>query len=136
MVDIAVARLGAKQRPEGANAVDGLLALAADSERRPFIGWSLEAKLAAWEVQFRELGGGSSSLRNELADAARRHGFGRILRRLENEDRSPLSQPHTSRRASPNSRASLRAVKFGPVPESASRRRHGELSDSTSWGVE
>ena len=81
-----MARLGAKEGPDGTNAVDRLLVLAEDAERRHFIGWSLEAKLAAWEVQFRQLGGSSSSLRNELADTARRHGFGRILRRLENEE--------------------------------------------------
>jgi len=86
MVDIAVARLGAKQRSDGANAVGRLLALAADAERRHFIGWSLEAKLAAWEIQSRQLGDGSSSLRNELSDTARRHGFGRILRRLKKEE--------------------------------------------------
>jgi DNA-binding winged helix-turn-helix (wHTH) protein/tetratricopeptide (TPR) repeat protein len=86
IVDIALARLGAKERTDGTNAVDRLLVLAEDAERRHFTGWSLEAKLAAWEVQFRQLGGSSSSLRNELADTARRHGFGRILRRLENEE--------------------------------------------------
>ena len=86
IVDIAMARLDAKERPDGTNAVDRLLVLAEDAERRHFIGWSLEAKLAAWEVQFRQLGDGSSSLRNELADTARRYGFGRILQRLENEE--------------------------------------------------
>ena len=135
IVDIAIARLGAKQRPDGANAVDRLLALAKDAERRQFIGWSLEAKLAAWEVRFRQLGDGSSSLRNELADAARRYGFGRILRRLESEDSPSLHHPRTSPRASPNSRTSLHTVKFAPVPESACRRSHGGSSDSTSWGV-
>ena len=84
VVDIALAQLGSKQRPDAAAAVDRLLALAADAERRRFVGWSLEAKLAAWELQSEQPGGGMM-LRKEIERSARAHGFGRILRRIQDD---------------------------------------------------
>ena len=45
-VDIALARLGT---PEG-EAVQKLLRLSADAEQRHFVGWALEARLAAWQL--------------------------------------------------------------------------------------
>ena len=82
IVDIALAQLGSKERPNAAAAVDRLLALAADAERRRFVGWSLEAKLAAWELQSEQPGGGLM-LHKEIERIARVHGFGRILRRIQ-----------------------------------------------------
>ena len=49
MVDIALARLasGGQQRSE---AVAKLRELASDAQRRHWIGWSLEARLAEWQI--------------------------------------------------------------------------------------
>jgi hypothetical protein len=55
------------------------LALARDAGRRHFIGWSLEAKLAAWELVHAR---GASTARpphDSIEKSARQHGFGRIL---------------------------------------------------------
>jgi hypothetical protein len=47
VVDIALAQIGVRT---DAVTVDKLLALAADAERRGFIPWALEARLAAWRL--------------------------------------------------------------------------------------
>ena len=78
MVDIALARLaGADQRSV---AVDRLKELASDAERRHWIGWSLESKLAEWQIL---TGQGNKSeasqTRADLEKAARALGFKRIL---------------------------------------------------------
>ncbi len=86
-VDIALARLAGETRNDGA-AVEKLLALAADAERRHWVGWSLEAKLAAWEL-LHARGADSaaaSALRLEIETIARQHGFGRILKILKWRD--------------------------------------------------
>ncbi len=49
VVDIAMARIGDAAHADPKSA-ERLLALAADAEHRHWLGWSLEAKLAAWEL--------------------------------------------------------------------------------------
>jgi DNA-binding winged helix-turn-helix (wHTH) protein/Tfp pilus assembly protein PilF/TolB-like protein len=85
MVDIALARLGDPAHADAAAAASKLLALAADAEQRQFLAWSLEAKLAAWEL-LRASGTGSAAaqaLRAQIERTAREHGFGRILNILQ-----------------------------------------------------
>jgi DNA-binding winged helix-turn-helix (wHTH) protein/tetratricopeptide (TPR) repeat protein/TolB-like protein len=79
VVDIALAQVGAPTDPA---TVNKLLALAADAERRQFVPWALEARLAAWRVLQGQRMDTRDALRVEIARAARRHGFGRILRLL------------------------------------------------------
>jgi hypothetical protein len=85
VVDIALARLPTATHPSEA-APDRLLALAADAERRQWLGWSLEAKLAAWELLYASGVGGAEPLRREIEKTARHHGFGRILKLLQDSD--------------------------------------------------
>jgi hypothetical protein len=78
-VDIALAQVRglAGDRP---SAIAALRELAADASRRRWLGWSLEAKLAA--VQ---LAGGDHQIarqRAELTASARKAGYGWIVRRL------------------------------------------------------
>lgn len=65
--------------------VDKLLALARDAEQRHWLGWSLEAKLAAWELLHTQGtdSAAANALRLEIATTARQHGFGRILNLLQ-----------------------------------------------------
>ena len=89
-VDIALARLAAARRGDPA-AVAALLELAADAERRRFLCWSLEAKLAAWQLlAARGSPARAAALRRELEGQARTHGYGRILQLLH---AGPLSAP-------------------------------------------
>ena len=88
VVEIATARL-ANQSGAGPKSVDRLLALAADAEQRHWLGWALEAKLAAWELLHERHAGGADSLRRDIESGARRHGFGRILRLLAQHDATP-----------------------------------------------
>ncbi len=81
MVDIALARLDEQASNESA-AADKLLALARDAERRHFIGWSLEAKLAAWELLHARGASTAPPLHDAIEKSARQHGFGRILNLL------------------------------------------------------
>jgi DNA-binding winged helix-turn-helix (wHTH) protein/tetratricopeptide (TPR) repeat protein len=86
MVDIALARLGDPAHPDPSAAADKLLALGADAGRRHFLAWSLEAKLAAWELQHAQTAAGgaaASALHLEIETTARQHGFGRILKLLQ-----------------------------------------------------
>ena len=78
-VDIVAAQFGASgvatQDP-----LTQLMALAADAERRHWVTWSLEAKLAAW--QFAKAHGDKTTaarLGTELQTSAAAHGMGRIL---------------------------------------------------------
>jgi tetratricopeptide (TPR) repeat protein len=78
LVDIALARLdGPDQRSA---AVDRLRELAGDAERRRWIGWSLESKLAEWQI-LTALGRSpeASETRVDLETTARALGFKRIL---------------------------------------------------------
>lgn len=85
VVDIALARLGGASRADTKSA-DRLLALAADAEQRHWLSWALEAKLAAWQLLRSGHAKGAAQLRQDIEDSARRHGFGRILRLLEQPD--------------------------------------------------
>jgi hypothetical protein len=86
-----LAQLPATPR-ENPAAVEQLLALAADAERRQWISWSLEAKLAAWEVLHARGSSGALALQRDLESTARKYGFGRIVNRLHRYDH--LGEPH------------------------------------------
>ncbi|HEV2285993.1 MAG TPA: tetratricopeptide repeat protein, partial [Steroidobacteraceae bacterium] len=85
MVDIALARIGNAGRADPQSS-ERLLALAADAERRHWLGWSLEAKLAAWELLRAQRADSAPALRREIESTARHYGFGRILRLLARDD--------------------------------------------------
>ena len=85
VVDIAVARLSDASHANP-QAADRLLALAADAEQRHWLSWALEAKLAAWQLLRARRASGAARLRQDIENTARRHGFGRILRLLEQPD--------------------------------------------------
>lgn len=80
-VDIAVAQLAANTPRD---AIARLTALSADAERRHWLGWSLEAKLAAWQLAAahseRTV---AERLKAELRKEASAHDMGRILARLQ-----------------------------------------------------
>jgi TolB-like protein/Tfp pilus assembly protein PilF len=78
LVDIALARLaGADQRTV---AVDRLRELASDAERRRWIVWSLESKLAEWQILTSQGNKPQASeIRADLEKTARALGFKRIL---------------------------------------------------------
>jgi DNA-binding winged helix-turn-helix (wHTH) protein/TolB-like protein/Tfp pilus assembly protein PilF len=80
VVDIALAQIGA--RTDAANA-QKLLTLATDAERRQFVPWALEARLAAWRLLQLRGTGAQDALRGEIEKTARQKGFGRILRLLQ-----------------------------------------------------
>jgi hypothetical protein len=81
VVDIALAQIGARN---DAARVERLLTLADDAEQRQFIPWALEARLAAWQLlRTRGAGAAPDALRVEIEKSARRRGFGRILRLLQ-----------------------------------------------------
>jgi DNA-binding winged helix-turn-helix (wHTH) protein/tetratricopeptide (TPR) repeat protein len=86
VVDIALARLGNPAHAD--SAADKLLALAADAERRHFIAWSLEAKLAAWELLHASSTdrAAAQALRAQIEKSAHEHGFGRVLKKLRRLD--------------------------------------------------
>jgi len=64
----------------GLAAVAALMEMAADAERRRFLCWSLEAKLAAWQLlQAQGQPARAAALGRELEGQAREHGYGRIL---------------------------------------------------------
>jgi hypothetical protein len=93
VVDIALARLGDPAQSDTRVAANKLLALAGDAERRHFIGWALEAKLAAWELLRVHDAGAADALRAQIENTARERGFGRImmlLRRHDGEHRAAL----------------------------------------------
>ena len=80
VVDIALAQVGART---DTGAVKKLLALATDAEQRQFVPWVLEARLAAWRLLQTRGTGAPDTLRGEIENTARHHGFGRILRLLQ-----------------------------------------------------
>jgi hypothetical protein len=80
VVDIALAQIEARK---DAATVDKLLALAADAERRHFVAWALEARLAAWRLLRTQEGGAPDALRGQIEKTARHLGFGRILKLLQ-----------------------------------------------------
>jgi hypothetical protein len=86
VVDIALARLGDPAQSDTSVAANKLLALAGDAERRHFIGWALEAKLAAWELMQARDAGAADTLRAGIENTAREHGFGRVMKLLRRHD--------------------------------------------------
>jgi tetratricopeptide (TPR) repeat protein len=90
LVDIALARLasGGQQRSE---AVAKLHELASDAQRRHWIGWSLEAKLAEWQILKSEGNEAAASrARADLEAAAHARGFNRIIALLNNPQQAAL----------------------------------------------
>jgi eukaryotic-like serine/threonine-protein kinase len=83
VVDIALAQIGART---DAGTLEKLLALAADAEQRQFVSWALEARLAAWRLLQTRGTAAPDALRGEIEKIARQHGFGRILRLLQQPD--------------------------------------------------
>jgi DNA-binding winged helix-turn-helix (wHTH) protein/tetratricopeptide (TPR) repeat protein len=88
VVDIALDRLGDPAHADATAAADKLLALAADAERRHFLAWSLEAKLAAWELLHASSTdrAAAQALRAQIEKSAHEHGFGRVLTKLRRLD--------------------------------------------------
>jgi DNA-binding winged helix-turn-helix (wHTH) protein/TolB-like protein/Tfp pilus assembly protein PilF len=80
VVDIALAQIGART---DAVSAQKLLTLATDAERRQFVPWALEARLAAWRLLQLRGTGAQDALRGEIEKTARQKGFGRILRLLQ-----------------------------------------------------
>lgn len=80
-VDIALGEVAARQNSAE---VGQLLELADDAERRHFIAWAAEARLAALQVMQgnKERVPSAQALRVKLEHDAQRDGFGRVLRRL------------------------------------------------------
>ena len=66
-----------------------LLRLGADAEQRHFVGWALEARLAAWQLAHASGSAQAAGLRASLQQQARAHGYGRILRLLDQPPRVP-----------------------------------------------
>jgi DNA-binding winged helix-turn-helix (wHTH) protein/tetratricopeptide (TPR) repeat protein len=97
-VDIALAQLAADPRQPGnmfappADSIGRLRDLAADAERRQWIAWSLEAKLAEWQaLKTRGDEHNATLLGGSLQAAARARGFGRIVA-LMNAPRRPAAK--------------------------------------------
>lgn len=86
-VDIALDQLDADRSNTD---VRKLLELATDAERRHFVAWSLEARLAAWRIlRSRGCGNSAEVLRKQLEADAGRGGFQRVLNRLHGNARGP-----------------------------------------------
>jgi len=78
-VDIALAEIGSGPRSH-AEMIAALEDLAADAERRHWLGWSLESSLAAWRLaRDSHDAPAAARLRERIELQARKHGFGRIL---------------------------------------------------------
>jgi DNA-binding winged helix-turn-helix (wHTH) protein/tetratricopeptide (TPR) repeat protein len=82
-VDVALAVLRARAGDKAA--IEDLRALAKDAEARHWLGWSLESRLAAYEVLAAHHDPAAAPLRAEIASSAREHGFGWVLTRLGDE---------------------------------------------------
>jgi tetratricopeptide (TPR) repeat protein len=86
-VDIALAQLAdtAQQRDE---VIAHLQELALDAERRHWMNWSLEAKLAEWQIQKAgEDTAAAARTRADLQEQAGQRGFGRIIGLLNAQSR-------------------------------------------------
>jgi hypothetical protein len=79
-------RLDRDAREDTTVATQRLLALAADAEHRRFIGWALEARVAAWQLLHERQAAAARALREDIEKSARQHGFGRILTLLAHGD--------------------------------------------------
>jgi DNA-binding winged helix-turn-helix (wHTH) protein/tetratricopeptide (TPR) repeat protein/TolB-like protein len=76
VVDIALAELG---DGPSATTAEHLRELALDAERRHFVAWSLEAKLAEWRLLSSQGSRAAIKARKALEAEARKRGFNRIL---------------------------------------------------------
>ena len=85
-VDIALAQLP-QPAGENANQVERLTQIAAAAQDRHWVSWSLEAQLAAWEVQRRSDAKAALRLQREMETTAEKYGFGRIVNRLHRHER-------------------------------------------------
>jgi tetratricopeptide (TPR) repeat protein len=90
LVDIALAQLAVGSEERSA-ALARLRELAIDAQRRHFLTWSLEAKLAEWQM-LRSQGDAAAAakLRTDLEVEARKHGFRRIIALLDAPPHSRL----------------------------------------------
>jgi len=88
VVDIALALLGDASHADSRSA-DRLLVLAADAERRHWVSWALEAKLAAWMLLRVQPGNRADGLRRDIESTAGRCGFGRILKLVARAESNP-----------------------------------------------
>jgi DNA-binding winged helix-turn-helix (wHTH) protein/tetratricopeptide (TPR) repeat protein len=80
VVDVALAMLRARNGDKAA--IGDLRALAKDAEARHWVGWSLESRLAAYEVLAARHDPAAAPLRAEISSAAREPGYGWVLTRL------------------------------------------------------
>ncbi len=83
IVDIVSAQLGFADGRHR-DAIARLNALAVDAAHRHWLRWSLEARLAAWQLA--QSNGdriSAAQLRKDLEDVARKHDMGRILARIQ-----------------------------------------------------
>lgn len=91
-VDFALAVLRA--RAGDAGAIADLRALADDADRRHWLGWSLESRLAAFDALRQRHDPAAVALGADIASTARAHGFGWVLARLGDERRTAVATPH------------------------------------------
>jgi hypothetical protein len=82
VADVALAKLHAPAG-EKARAAESLLALAADAEKRFWIGPALEARLAAVTVMQNTNAASAEAYREQVAASARQQGYGWVLARLQ-----------------------------------------------------
>ncbi len=82
VADVALATLHAPAG-EKARAAESLLALAADAEKRFWIGPALEARLAAVTVMQNTNAASTEAYREQVAASAREQGYGWVLARLQ-----------------------------------------------------
>lgn len=89
LVEIALAKLAAGNQRSAA--VNRLRELASDAQRRRWVGWSLESKLAEWQILTSEGNKpDASETRKELEKTARTMGFRRVLSLLNSS--RPITQ--------------------------------------------
>ena len=92
VVDLALMVLRARDGDAGA--IADLRAFADDAERRHWLGWALEARLAAVEALRQRHDPEADTLAAEVASVARARGFGWVLARLEASPNTALASHH------------------------------------------
>lgn len=108
VVDIATARLDDASH-SGPSSPERLLTLAADAERRHWVAWALEAKLAAWQLLRARQADRAQALYRDIDETARRHGFGRIRMLLKHPVGGASSAMPRARAQSSTNARSLRS---------------------------
>ncbi|HEV7489651.1 MAG TPA: tetratricopeptide repeat protein [Rhodanobacteraceae bacterium] len=91
-VDIALALIRAHAGDAGA--VGDLRALAEDADRRQWLGWSLESRLAALDALRLQHDPAAAALSAEIAKTAHEHGFGWVLTRLGDGSSDAVASQH------------------------------------------